>query len=198
MVPFLWLYGADGVGKSTVAWEIYMRVISAGTRAAFTDFDAIGHLQPDRPEDPYNHRLRAANLGAMWQNFHAAGATRIITSGVVETREIAEMYRAAIPGATLTLCRLRASPSSLRQRIMYRGRLRGLGTEGARTGLDLDHLNGLIDFSTRYAEELDRDDIADLRIDTDDLDVPTVAQRVLTAAADWAYLAGRITPPEGN
>jgi hypothetical protein len=165
-----------------------MQTTSAGTVAAFTDFDAIGHLQPDRVEDPYNHRLRAANLGAMWQNFRAAGARCIVTSGVVESREITHMYRDAIPGAALTLCRLRASPSALRDRIVYRGQLRGLGTKGVRTGLTMEHLNELVAFSTRYADELDRDDIADLRVDTDGLDVPEVAGRVLAAAGQqWPF-----------
>jgi hypothetical protein len=124
----------------------------------------------------------------MWRNFHAAGARCLVTSGVVETREIAQLYCAAIPGADFTLCRLRATPAELRARIVYRGQLRGVGTQGAGAWLSTDSLNERAVFAARYAEELDRDDIADFCVDTDGVKVPEVERRVRAGAGNWPQL----------
>ena len=42
LVPVLWLYGADAVGKTTVAWEIYSVLTDGGVPAAYVDTDYLG------------------------------------------------------------------------------------------------------------------------------------------------------------
>ena len=32
--PFLWLYGASGVGKSTLGWELFLLLSTAGINGA--------------------------------------------------------------------------------------------------------------------------------------------------------------------
>lgn len=184
-VPFLWLYGADGVGKTSVGAEILLQLTSAATPTAFVDFDWFGLCRPVPEDDPDNHRLKARNLGSVWENFAAAGARCVVAAGVVENRVTADMYANAIPGAVLTLCRLRASGQEQAERIRRRGRALGAGTNGAITGMSLDKLSFLVDDAQRYASALEADDIADFYVDTDGLSVPEVARRVLEQAGGW-------------
>ena len=116
-VPFLWLCGASGVGKSFTAFEIFSRLWRAGVMTARVDFDDIGLCYPAREEDPENHRLRAANLAAMWRNFSQIGARCLVGSGCVEDREVVAVYRHAVPGAVLTLCRLPAGTKAARANL---------------------------------------------------------------------------------
>lgn len=45
-VPFLWLCGPPGVGKSAVGCEIFMQVYRSGIKASFLDFDQVGLCYP--------------------------------------------------------------------------------------------------------------------------------------------------------
>lgn len=172
----LWLYGADAVGKSTVAWEIYTRVTEAGEVAAYVDTDYLGFCSSVPREEVAG--LVATNLSAIWPQFANAGATSLIVAGVVVTAEQRELFRAAIPDARLMLCRLRASPSTQRQRILRRARAEGLGGGGAATGLSDDSVDEYARSSAQFAELLDVHDLADFTVDTDNLTVPEVATAV--------------------
>ena len=70
----LWLCGPAAVGKSTVGWQVYQQLRQAGVNAAFVDLDQIGFHRPIPDGDPGNHRLKAANLAAVWREFRAGGA----------------------------------------------------------------------------------------------------------------------------
>jgi hypothetical protein len=65
-LPILWLYGADAVGKSTVAWEIYTSLTSRGIGAAYVDTDYLGFCSPLPDDDPAP--LVAANLAGTPRN----------------------------------------------------------------------------------------------------------------------------------
>ncbi|GIF63705.1 hypothetical protein Ais01nite_17400 [Asanoa ishikariensis] len=171
----LLLCGPTAVGTSTVGWRIYQELMRAGVRTAFADLRQIGFV---RPSSDGNHGLKAANLAAMWQTYRERGARRMVVAGHVE--EVAP-YRAALPEATVTVCRLRASPDELASRIMARGR-----GEGATWGLAGDELTGkpaalLRDVPARAAAEaaaLDRSGIGDLCVDTDHRTVADVAEEI--------------------
>lgn len=184
-LPFLWLNGADGVGKTSVAWAIFTQLISDGVPTALVDFDDLGNCRPNLPDDPYNHRLKAANLGVMWQNFSSVGSRCLVASGVVSTREVVRMHAEAVPGCELTLCRLRVGPGELRKRYVGRARALGVATDGAVTGMSLGSLAPRVDEAMRYGDELDRDDIADFCVDTDGRSIPDVARLVLAGADGW-------------
>jgi hypothetical protein len=64
-VPVLLLCGPTAVGKSTVGYEIFTRV-RTGIKAAYVDLAQIGFCRPTPVDDPGSHRLKAANLAAMW------------------------------------------------------------------------------------------------------------------------------------
>ncbi len=113
--------GPTGVGKSTIGFELYMRLLHDGRTAGYVDLDQIGFLRPAPDDDPGGHRLRAGNLAAMWQTYHAAGARHLVVTGPIENEAAAQAYMEALPAATVTICRLRAGRSELSRRIMSRG-----------------------------------------------------------------------------
>src|SRR6266508_6795205 len=118
----LWLCGPAAVGKSTVGWQVYQQVRRAGFTAAFADLDQIGFHRPVPVGDPGNHRLKAANLAAVWRAFRASGAGCLIAVGPLERPEDVAAYIAALPAATITLCRLHASRQVVADRVARRGR----------------------------------------------------------------------------
>lgn len=83
--------------------------MSDGVPTALVDFDDLGNCRPNLPDYPYNHRLKAANLGVMWQNVSSVGARCLVASGVVSTREVIRMHADAVPGCELSLCFPRCS-----------------------------------------------------------------------------------------
>jgi hypothetical protein len=46
--------------------------LHARLTAGYIDLDQIGFLQPASDGDPGSHRLKARNLAAIWQTYHAA------------------------------------------------------------------------------------------------------------------------------
>ena len=77
--PWVWLYGASGVGKSAIGFEVFEQLARAGRRVAFVELDQIGmcmpHSRPGRAE------AGADNLLGMLENFAAAGADGVVVSG---------------------------------------------------------------------------------------------------------------------
>jgi hypothetical protein len=172
-IPFLLLSGPPGVGKTTVSWEIFDQLVDEGYQAALADLDLLGAAWPAPPDDPYNERLRGANLQAVWQNFHVAGARCLIAAGVVESRADLDRYRKAIPQARTTLCRLHASGPELTARIVHRGRERG------------EEITKLTKRALYLAQELAQSDIADVVVDTTGVEIPDVARQIRARAGGW-------------
>ncbi|WP_203785500.1 AAA family ATPase [Paractinoplanes rishiriensis] len=118
----VWLCGPAAVGKSTAGWETYMQSRLAGAHTAFLDLQQIGFLRPEPADD---HRLKAANLAAIWRTYYEAGARRLVVVGSVEHPDQVALYRAALPGATVTVCHLRAGLRRLTERTLLRGQGQG-------------------------------------------------------------------------
>jgi hypothetical protein len=176
----LWLCGPAAVGKSTVGWQVYQQVRRAGVNAAFVDLDQIGFHRPVPAGDQGNHRLKAANLAAVWRAFRAGGAGRLIAVGPLDRPAQVAAYVAALPAATIRLCRLHASREALADRVARRGR----GITPAR-GLAGDELIGqpaawLCEIADQAARTLDAlDGIGDLRVDTDGRPADEIAAEIL-------------------
>jgi hypothetical protein len=92
-LPVLWLIGPSGVGKSTVGFELFGQVERAGTRAGYLDLDQVGLCYPARPDDPENHRVKAAGLAAVWPNFRADFADLCVDTDGVPVPEVARLVR---------------------------------------------------------------------------------------------------------
>lgn len=172
LIPFLVISGPPGVGKTTVAWEVFDQLVARGSKHALVDLDLLGASWPVPADDEHNERLKARNLAAMWQNFRAAGAERLIAAGVIENAAGLSAYVDAVPGLRPTVCRLRAADDTVRERIVRRGR-----------EFDEAQVEKLARRARELSAALEHDGVADLVIDTDQLDVPAVAQLILSHLA---------------
>jgi len=110
-IPTLFLSGSCGAGKSTIVAEIYDALAGADIANASVDLDALTWKWP--MDTPFNRELKFKQLAAMWPNYLAHGATRLVLAGVLQERGELVRYQAAIPGADITVCRLTA-PRALR------------------------------------------------------------------------------------
>ncbi len=86
-IPVLLVTGPVGVGKTTVGSEISALLNRAGEPHAFVDMDSLRWCHPSPPHDPFNIALAMRNLAAVWANFRAAGAGRLILADVLESRD---------------------------------------------------------------------------------------------------------------
>jgi hypothetical protein len=114
----LWLCGPPGAGKSAVGWALYAGLAGSGARVAFADLDQLGMCLPAPPDDPERDRLKERNLSAVARNFRAAGCDAVIAAG--DLGPSPGISSGTIPGASLVICRLRASPEELRRRLTSR------------------------------------------------------------------------------
>lgn len=177
MVPLLWLCGPSGVGKSTVGWEIFNRLQSG----AFVDLDQLGLCYPSSADDPYNHRTKARNLGAIWPHLRAAGAESVVLAGGIEAAGQIGLYVGSVPEAELTVCRLRVDHATLRTRFLRRGWMPELADE-----------------AVAEVDELDRLDFGDLCVETDGLSVAEVARLVRDRAGGWPKPAATLPSPSSS
>jgi adenylylsulfate kinase-like enzyme len=195
--PVLWLCGPPAVGKSTVGFEIFLRVLRDGAPAAYLDLAQIGFCRPAPDDDPDQHRLKAHHLGRIGQNLRAAGARCLVVSGNVTDRETVGRYRAALPSAAWTVCRLRAGRRTLTERIMLRGRGGGPAIMGdALRGRPEAELRERAAEAVRIAGTLDHDGVGDLCVDTDGREVAEIADMVRARAGGWPEKRGLVAGAE--
>ncbi|WP_086669212.1 hypothetical protein [Lentzea kentuckyensis] len=112
-LPVLWLSGPPGVGKTTVAWELFEQLGRQGLAVGQVDIDQLGMYYGD----PDRYRLKARALAAVAANFRDAGSQCLVVPGVTDPGGGME----PVPNTELTTCRLRAEPAGLTRRITARG-----------------------------------------------------------------------------
>ena len=112
--------GATASGKSTIAGEASRLLRDARVPHAFVDLARIGSSWPVPDDDPWNERLIHRNLACMWTNFRAAGARRLLLCRVLEARSLLRHVVEAVPGADVTVIRVRAPLPVLQTRIRAR------------------------------------------------------------------------------
>jgi predicted kinase len=114
------LSGAPGVGKTSLAEEMFDQLRERDIRHAVIDVDALCLSYPYRTGDPYNSVTAIENVASVWANFSRQGIDRLVLVRVVESRADVERLLAAVPGAHVTVCHLAASPMTVEERIRRR------------------------------------------------------------------------------
>ncbi len=168
MTKVLIISGPVGVGKTSVAHEMFDLLSERDIAHAVIDLDALGISWPFGEGDPYNERMAIRNLAAIWANFAASGVDRAVIARVVEDRADLAAYEQAIPGAEILVCRLTAGVDVLRERV---GR-RELGSS----------YETLVRRSAELAESLERSGPTDFTVRTDGRELSEIAREALTKA----------------
>lgn len=122
--------------------------------------------------------------------YRTAGARCLIAVGGVTSRETVLRYAAKVPDTDLTLCRLRATPERLTERVFRRGLGRGPVIPGPPPMAAKQRLAAMAAAAIREAGQLDTADFADLCVDTDKHNVVQVAKQVRMRTGGWP----RLTP----
>lgn len=166
MVPVLFVTGPVGVGKTAVLHEADVLLIEAVAQHATVELEEVARCWPDAIASS-RASLVYQNLGALWSNFSAVGASRLLLAGLLEHRSELRLVSEAVPGAKVTVVRLQAPLSVLEQRIRLR-EPRAPETE--------------IDGARWWKERLDKARPEDRLVETDDRPVREIAREVLRLA----------------
>ena len=172
-VPVLVITGPVGVGKSTIANEAAWLLRQADVPHALVDLDRIEQCWPVPADDPGNERVSHRNLACMWANFRQAGADRLIFARVLETRSLLRRVTKAVPGAQITVVRLRAPLAVLHERIRSR---------------EASDPDWFLDAATHTAEVFERAQVEDHLVDNENRPATVVAEEVLRRVG-WLHRA---------
>jgi hypothetical protein len=119
VVPVLLVTGPIGVGKTAVLRAADAMLIEAVSRHATVELEEIARVWP-RAIEGSRTAFVYQNLAALWSNFVAVGASRLLLAALVEQRSDLRFVSEAIPGAAITVVRLHAPLSAVEQRIRLR------------------------------------------------------------------------------
>jgi predicted ABC-type ATPase len=184
-IPVLWLCGPAGVGKSTVSWQLYTELASTGVRVAFVDSDQICMCYPAPPADPGRQHLKALNAGAMVANLRAAGAQCVIINGVLNP---AGLESGLLPGADVTICRLRARGDEVERRF----------TAKHSQWRDMADMDEWLRMTRDEIRVMDQTSFADTCVDTTGVPAGEVAALVRAACAGWPGFTGDLPGDTGE
>lgn len=173
-IPLLIITGPVGVGKTTVAYEVSRLLETAKVPHACIDMDTLRSCYPAPAGDRFNVALGLRNLAAVWANCRATGAAYLIVADVIESRDALQGYREAVPGAAISVVRLRATLGTLTGRVTQRE---------VGSGHDW-HLHR----SAELAAQMDRDQVEDVVVDTDGRTVAAIAREVAELSS-WTVQA---------
>ena len=175
-IPLLIVTGPVGVGKTTVAYEVSKLLEAVALPHACIDMDTLRSCYPAPAGDRFNVALGLRNLAAVWVNCRATGATHLIVADVIESREELRGYREAVPGAAITVVRLRATLSTLTGRVTRRE---------VGSGHDWHLLR-----AAELASQMDRDQVEDAAVETDGRAVTAIAREIVERSG-WAAPVSR-------
>jgi hypothetical protein len=183
----MFVIGPGSVGKSTVSWSLFTQARTRDT-TGFVDLGQIGFLPPTPNDDPDQHRLKAANLTALWSTFHAWGAHILIVNGVIPERDVLCLYQQALPAADIVVVRLRAGPLELARRLMHQVHGHGVSLPGDRPShWSPQQRRGELRSLLAQAEALDRLQLGDAVVDTTTMTVEHVARQA-ARAVNWPLM----------
>lgn len=120
LVDLVLVYGPRAVGLSSVAFSLAMRRWKGGAVTGFVDLQQLAFVRVPGREGNTSTVLGIANVTAMHRLFAARGATRVIISAHLSSREDHDRLRRSVP-ATVTTVPLaadeRTNESHIRERV---------------------------------------------------------------------------------
>ena len=119
-VPTLFMTGAPGSGKTTLAREMSEILARVPEPHALVDLDELARGVVPEPSLDFNLDLAVDNLAAVWKNFYDRGVRRAILARVIQSERDVDRLAAAIPGCDLTVCRVVADEALTNDRILDR------------------------------------------------------------------------------
>jgi cytidylate kinase len=173
LMPVLWIWGAPGVGKTTVGWQVWTELSAAGFTAGYVDIDQLGMSLPASTADPERYGLKVDNLAAVLPHYRSAGADLLVVSGACDVEHIQKFA----DGARVTLCRLQLDHEALRARLAGRG-------------WDSD----TVDAAINEAIDFDASTLADITIDTAGLSVAEVVTALRGQVRGWPRTEPAVAP----
>ncbi len=117
IVPTIFITGPVGVGKTIVASDVSWLADASGIPHGGLDVDAVTWMHPNPPRS-----MAYDNVRAVWRSYRRAGATHLILAQVIYSRADVDGFRRAVPGAEITIFRLRAELDTLLNRVAERER----------------------------------------------------------------------------
>jgi broad-specificity NMP kinase len=168
----IFLTGAVGAGKTTVAAALSDLAVARGVVSAAVDTDEIRRLRPPPADDPFQLEVALANLASLAQNYRTAGAALLIVAGVIEDRDDLDRSLAAVRPGSCFVVRLTAEPGRLQHRL----RERHADDETVRAW----HAARAVELTAI----LDASRIADLVVDTTHATPGEVAERIWASLPD--------------
>lgn len=110
--------GSMGAGKTSVLAEASDILAMRKIVHAAIDLDALGlaHL----PSFDGNDSVMYRNLESVCRNYAAAGVTRLLLAGAMETRAELELCQNIISATNTAVCRLVAGIATMQQRVRMR------------------------------------------------------------------------------
>ncbi|MPZ70283.1 MAG: AAA family ATPase [Actinobacteria bacterium] len=120
--PIVLVTGTIGAGKSELVEAISDVLDERGLHHAFIELDGLGQLYPppDPRNDPFNMDLQIRNFASVLPHLIEAGARYLVLGATIERPEQLERLRAATGATDLTVVLVKASPETVRDRIIER------------------------------------------------------------------------------
>jgi tRNA uridine 5-carbamoylmethylation protein Kti12 len=126
-VSALVIRGPSGVGKSTVAHQLAALLRERFIAHAVIDMDEVARIFPSPGGEPWLTNLATRNVAALWMNYRAMGACRLIIVGVLEFLDSdLSGLRQSVRDAQFSVVRLRANSTALQERLLRRNSAAGL------------------------------------------------------------------------
>lgn len=178
-VDVLVICGAAGVGKTSTACEVSLRLSDECMAHAFVDCDELDRVHPWPVPGLPTWEMARRNLTSVWHNYAEIGHHRLLLCGVfADLRQELRWIAEAVPDAAFTVVRLTAAVDVLETRV----RRREIGTAA----------DDQLVRSTRQLEEMVLfDPPGTLVVDSGRLNVSQVAERVLALWPAASHGSGR-------
>jgi hypothetical protein len=169
-VPVVLITGTVGSGKTALAADVGELLADREPPTAVIDLDWLGWMSASRRGSIAVDQLILSNLAAVWPNFQAAGAGRLVLARTVLNRELVDGLHDAIGPVSLTIVRVTASAGTIAARLSDRD-----------TGAVLtEHLAE----ATEFARVLDEIRAEDFQVSNDGRPIRDVSMEVI-AGLGW-------------